>query len=237
MCDGRGLSVHTASGNFLSGKSVLITAGPTQEAVDPVRYLSNHSSGKTGYALARCAAKAGASVYLVSGPVSLDVPEDVQVISVKSAREMLEACEKLFDHVDIAIFTAAVCDYRAKEVANHKIKKNPDVEGADCNDGTMLLELIENPDIIASLAARKKSQIVVGFAAETENLIENAMDKLQRKNADFIVANLVGEGRLGFGTDTNEVYFIDKKGINALGVMRKDEIALRILQRCVACDI
>ena len=237
MCDGRGLSVHTASGNFLSGKSVLITAGPTQEAVDPVRYLSNHSSGKTGYALARCAAKAGASVYLVSGPVSLDVPEDVQVISVKSAREMLEACEKLFDHVDIAIFTAAVCDYRAKEVANHKIKKNLDVEGADCNDGTMLLELIENPDIIASLAARKKSQIVVGFAAETENLIENAMDKLKRKNADFIVANLVGEGRLGFGTDTNEVYFIDYNACEGQGVLRKDEIAFRILEKCVASAI
>ena len=229
--------MHVAKGNFLSGKKVLITAGPTQEAIDPVRYLSNHSSGKTGYALAGCAAKAEASVYLVSGPVDLDAPENVEVISVRSACEMLEACEKLFDYVDIAIFTAAVCDYRVAEVACHKIKKNHNTQGEKAKGDSITLELVENPDIIATLAASKKSQVVVGFAAETENLIENAMEKLQRKNADFIVANLVGEGRLGFGTDTNEVFFVDNNDCEGQGVMHKDEIAFKILEKCLSCKI
>ena len=187
----------------LEGKHVMITAGPTVEPIDPVRYISNRSSGKTGYAIARAARRRGAEVTLVSGPVSIPAPTDVRVVNVKTALEMLQACEEVFPSADIALFSAAVADMRPAHAADHKLKKG----AADADLGT--IQLVENPDILATLGAKKMPhQVVVGFAAETDNVIANAQAKLVKKNADVIVANRVGEG-LAFGTDDNAVCFVD----------------------------
>lgn len=212
----------------LEGKRVLITAGPTQEALDPVRYLTNHSSGKMGYALARIAAQRGAEVILVSGPVDLAVPRGVEVVSVKTAEEMLEASKTVFGAADIAIFSAAVSDMRPKHPAAEKLKKGSD-------DASLTsLELVPNPDILATLAAGKTpDQFVVGFAAETNNLINNAQGKLSSKHADLIVANDVSQGQV-FGKDTNKVFFIEASGVTEVPEMTKTALATHILSKALS---
>ncbi|MBC2889557.1 bifunctional phosphopantothenoylcysteine decarboxylase/phosphopantothenate--cysteine ligase CoaBC [Gordonibacter massiliensis (ex Traore et al. 2017)] len=211
----------------LAGRRVLVTAGPTVEPIDPVRYISNHSSGKTGYAIARAAARRGADVTLVSGPTALAAPEGVRTVHVKTACDMLAAAEEAFPAADVAVFSAAVADMRPKEPAARKLKKGE--PGADL--GT--IELVENPDILASLgAAKRDGQVVVGFAAETENVVANARKKLATKRADLIVGNLVGEGR-AFGTDDNEVWFVTADDVDELPLMSKERLADAILDRAV----
>ena len=188
----------------LSGKHVLITAGPTQEDIDPVRYITNHSSGKMGFSLAEAAAEAGAHVTLVSGPVHLPTPDRVQRVNVNSAREMLAACEAAMP-CDILIAAAAVADYRPESSAAHKLKKDP-----GSADG-MTLQLIRNPDILATLAKRSDRPFSVGFAAETQNLLDYAICKLRDKNLDLIVANDVANSAIGFNSDDNAITVIDRQ--------------------------
>ena len=188
---------------LLTGRRVLITAGPTREAIDPVRYVSNHSSGKMGFVLAEAAAEAGAAVTLVSGPVHLPTPQRVARIDVVSARDMLAACEGAMP-CDILIAAAAVADYRPEAVASQKMKKDP---GSD--DG-LTLRLVRNPDILATLAARADRPFSVGFAAETEHLLDYAARKLKSKNLDLIVANDVANPQIGFNSEDNAVSVIDR---------------------------
>ncbi len=188
---------------LLTGRRVLITAGPTREAIDPVRYVSNHSSGKMGFALAEAAAEAGAAVTLVSGPVHLPTPQRVARIDVVSARDMLAACEGAMP-CDILSAAAAVADYRPEAVASQKMKKAP---GSD--DG-LTLRLVRNPDILATLAARADRPFSVGFAAETEHLLDYAARKLKSKNLDLIVANDVANPQIGFNSEDNAVSVIDR---------------------------
>lgn len=187
----------------LTGRHVLITAGPTQENIDPVRYITNHSSGKMGFALAEAAAEAGARVTLVSGPVHLPTPDRVQRIDVVNARDMLAACEAAMP-CDILIAAAAVADYRPEVVAPQKLKKDP-----ASGDG-LLLQLVRNPDILATLAQRPDRPFSVGFAAETENLLDYATRKLKAKNLDLIVANDVANPGIGFNSEDNAVSVIDR---------------------------
>ncbi len=211
----------------LEGKKVMITAGPTQEPIDPVRYISNHSSGKMAYALAEAARARGAEVILISGPVCLETPSGVKKASVTTAEEMLAVAEDHFKHAEIAIFAAAVCDMRPVEPASRKLKKDDDKKAL------AVLDLVENPDIIASLAKNKRAgQFVVGFAAETDSVIENGARKLRTKNADLIVANEVGEG-LVFGSSRNKAYLIDREGAVELEELPKRVLADRILDRIV----
>ncbi len=210
----------------LDGRRVMVTAGPTVEPIDPVRYISNHSSGKTGYAIARAAALRGADVTLVSGPVSLPAPEGVRVVRVRTAREMLAAAEEAFRDADIAVFAAAVADMRPRAVSDRKLKKGRD------GDELGAIELVENPDILATLAARKDRQVVVGFAAETNDVVPNAEAKLAAKRADFVVANQVGEG-MAFGTDDNAVWFVDAEEIEELPRMPKSRLADEILDKAM----
>ncbi|MCK0752452.1 bifunctional phosphopantothenoylcysteine decarboxylase/phosphopantothenate--cysteine ligase CoaBC [Chromohalobacter japonicus] len=184
---------------------VTITAGPTHEALDPVRYLSNHSSGKMGYALAEAWARRGARVRLISGPVALATPPEVERIDVTSASEMLAAAEHVATESDIFIGCAAVADYRAETVAEHKLKKT------DANE-TMTLTLVKNPDIVAEIAARSSRPLVVGFAAETRDVERYARDKLTRKGLDMIVANDVSQAGLGFGADDNAALLLWRDG-------------------------
>ncbi|SNS60917.1 bifunctional phosphopantothenoylcysteine decarboxylase/phosphopantothenate--cysteine ligase CoaBC [Pseudomonas segetis] len=188
----------------LSGVHVLITAGPTQENIDPVRYITNHSSGKMGFALAEAAAEAGAKVTLISGPVHLPTPERVTRIDVVSARDMLAACEAAMP-CDLLIAAAAVADYRPEVVAQHKLKKDP-----TSGEG-MLLQMVRNPDILATLATREDRPFSVGFAAETENLLEYASRKLKDKNLDLIVANDVANPSIGFNSEENAITIIDRQ--------------------------
>lgn len=190
-------------GGRLTGRHVLITAGPTQENIDPVRYITNHSSGKMGFALAEAAAEAGARVTLVSGPVHLPTPDRVDRIDVVSARDMLAACEAAMP-CDLLIAAAAVADYRPEVVAPQKLKKDP-----SSGDG-LLLQLVRNPDILATLAQRPDRPFSVGFAAETENLLEYATRKLKAKNLDLIVANDVANPGIGFNSEENAVTVIDR---------------------------
>ena len=190
----------------LAGKKILVTAGPTYEKIDPVRFIGNYSSGKMGYAIADHAAARGAEVTLVSGPVAI-VPENpaVKVVSVESAREMLEACGKYFPSSDIAIMTAAVADYAPAETYDHKIKRE--------KDGLDQISLVKNPDIIASLGEHKRDgQILIGFALETDDEFNNAVDKLHRKNLDIIVLNSLRNPGAGFRTDTNQVSICFRDG-------------------------
>ena len=210
----------------LAGRRVMVTAGPTVEPIDPVRYLTNHSSGKTGYAIARAAALRGAEVTLVSGPVSLRAPEGVRLVPVRTALDMLAASEEAFRDADIAVFAAAVADMRPKKAAARKLKKG----AADAELGT--IELVENPDILATLGARKEHQVVVGYAAETHDVAANAQKKLAAKNADFVVANDVSEGR-AFGADVNEVLFVDAEGIEELPLMTKERLADAVLDKAL----
>lgn len=221
---GPGLGGHAP----LAGRKVLVTAGPTVEWIDPVRYVSNPSSGKMGFAVAEAARDAGADVTLVSGPVSLDDPEGVNVVHVDTAVEMLEACENRFDSCDIAVFAAAVSDYRPRVRSDRKLKKSSDGESLAC------VEMIENPDVLATLAARKSAgQFVVGFAAETDDVVEHAREKLRSKGADLIVANQVGEHK-GFQEDGNAAVFVSDRAALELPYMPKRELAAKIVE--VACD-
>ena len=207
----------------LEGKNILITAGPTVEPIDPVRHISNPSSGKTGFALAEAAAERGASVTVVTGPVSLGDPDGVTVLRVKTALEMLEAVNGHFEESDVSIFTAAVSDYRPANPYGRKLKKGED-------DGALSsIELVENPDILATMAAKKHvGQFIVGFAAETENVERNARAKMERKGADMVVANLVGDG-LAFGADENAVTIVTGDDSISFNTMPKQELAHRIL--------
>lgn len=204
----------------LVGKTVLITAGPTIEAIDPVRYLSNHSSGKMGYALARAAQHAGANVLLVSGPVSLTPPTGVNVYSVESAAEMLQTVNSLLEKDMIVIGCAAVSDFSVERPQLEKIKRGQKKH--------MSLELVNNPDIIASVANSALPAYVVGFAAETEHLFEHAKDKLNRKHLDMVVANEVGKDK-GFEQDTNQVTLITSEDVIELPNNHKTRIAGQII--------
>lgn len=205
----------------LEGVSVLITAGPTQEPLDPVRFISNGSSGRSGYAIAQEAAARGARVTLVAGPVSLPDPENVDVIHVRTAREMLEACEEPFEGVDIAIFVAAVSDWRPATCANGKIKH-------DGNDLSVIL--VPNPDIAATLGAKKGDTKVVVYAAETSDVLGHAKKKLVAKNADFVVANDVS-GELGMNSVDNKVWFVERDSVTELPVLSKRQIARELFDR------
>ena len=209
-----------------AGKKILITAGPTVEAIDPVRFISNPSTGKMGYALAAAARYRGAEVVLVSGPSNERVPSGVRVVPVRSAEEMLSACLTELPGADAVIKAAAVGDYRVKDYAPQKIKR----EGAE----TMTLELVQNPDIAREIGLRKRpAQMLVGFAAETENVEANARAKIVRKGLDMVVANDVSAPGSGFGGDTNNVaiYFADRYGREASSVISgsKLEVASGIL--------
>ena len=208
-------------GGSLLGLHVLITAGPTIEAIDPVRYISNHSSGKQGYALAEAAIDAGAKVTLVSGPTRLDIPERVHFIGVESARDMLDAVLAHIDDADIFIGVAAVADYRPATVQEQKIKKT--------DDNAMTLKLVQNPDILKTVAERKQRPFTVGFAAETENLIEHATAKLKRKRLDMIIANNVANTTIGFNADDNETLVITTTGTSEISKMRKSGLARKLI--------
>ncbi|MGH8436458.1 MAG: bifunctional phosphopantothenoylcysteine decarboxylase/phosphopantothenate--cysteine ligase CoaBC [Pseudomonas sp.] len=207
----------------LTGRHVLITAGPTQENIDPVRYITNHSSGKMGFALAEAAAEAGAKVTLITGPVHLPTPERVNRIDVVSARDMLAACEAAMP-CDLLIAAAAVADYRPEVVAQHKLKKDP-----SSGDG-LLLQMVRNPDILATLAQRPDRPFSVGFAAETEKLLDYAARKLKDKNLDLIVANDVANPSIGFNSEENAITIIDRElQQNSLAQTSKGKIARQLI--------
>jgi phosphopantothenoylcysteine decarboxylase/phosphopantothenate--cysteine ligase len=207
----------------LEGKRVLVTAGPTREMLDPVRHLTNPSSGKMGYALARVAKRRGAEVTLVSGPTSLTPPHGVKEVQVTTAQQMHEAVMAEFSQKDAVVMAAAVSDYRPKVTASEKMKK---VRGSES------LKLERTEDILFRLGERKADQILVGFAAETENLLENAREKLQKKNLDFIVANDLAAANAGFASDTNEVTILWPAGeMETLTMATKEEIAKQIWDR------
>ena len=206
----------------MEGLRVLVTAGPSREALDPVRYISNRSSGKMGYSIAENAAKRGAKVTLLSGPVSLDAPKGVEVVPFLTTQELLDHALELVGEQDIVIQAAAPADYRAQEIAPQKIKKQ--------SGEPMTLELVENPDVAATIGKKKEAaQVFVGFAAETNDVIEHAQGKLTRKNLDMIVANDVTRPGAGFDVDTNIVTLITRKGEQALPLMSKAEVAGHIL--------
>ncbi|WP_226664174.1 bifunctional phosphopantothenoylcysteine decarboxylase/phosphopantothenate--cysteine ligase CoaBC [Microbulbifer aggregans] len=208
----------------LAGKKVTITAGPTREALDPVRYLSNHSSGKMGFAIAAAAARAGAAVTLIAGPVKLDTPAGVHRVDVVSTNDMLAAAEQAADDCDIFISAAAVVDFRPAVVAEQKIKKEA---GNDAD----VLSLVKNPDIVATIAARTaRRPFVVGFAAETEKVIAHAEGKLARKQLDMIIANDVSDPEGGFNSDRNQVVVIDPSGQQALPAGLKTELAAQLIE-------
>ena len=209
----------------LAGKRALVTSGPTREAIDPVRYISNHSSGKQGHAIAAALARLGAEVTLVSGPVAVADPTGVKVVKVDSADEMLAACLKA-GAVDVAVCAAAVADWKAAKPASAKIKKKAGAAPPS-------LELAPNPDILATLArpGPKRPVLVVGFAAETENLVANAIDKRTRKGCDWIVANDVSTATGTFGGDRNTVHLISAEGVEDWPTMAKDDVASRLAGR------
>ena len=207
----------------LEGKKILVTAGPTREALDPVRYLTNHSTGKMGYAIAKVAACRGADVTLVTGPTDLEKPRFVKVISVESAREMFKAVTSISWEQDIIIKAAAVADYRPAQVSQEKMKKK---------DGELSLALERTDDILAYLGQHKREgQFLCGFSMETQNLVENSRAKLIKKNLDMVAANSLKVEGAGFGCDTNVVTLITKDGETELGKMTKEEAADRILSK------
>ena len=210
----------------LVGKKILITAGPTYEAIDPVRFIGNHSSGKMGFDIAESAANLGASVILVSGPTNCKVSNSlIDVIPVVTAEEMYNACFKYYENMDVAIAAAAVADYRPKFVASQKIKKT---------DDSFKIELEKTKDILESLGANKKNQFLIGFALETENEIENAKRKIQKKNLDLIVLNSLQDKGAGFGKLTNKVTFIDQDfNLQVMELKSKEDVADDILERVV----
>jgi len=211
----------------LLGRKALVTAGPTREPIDPVRYLSNHSSGKQGYAIARALAAAGAETTLVTGPVELAPPPHVKLIRVETAREMLAACERALP-VDVAVLVAAVADWRTDAAADRKIKKTEKAQAPE-------LRLVRNPDILTALSqANTRPRLVVGFAAETENVVDLAKAKRDRKGADWIVANDVSAKGGAMGGDANRVHLISPSGIEDWPLMDKTEVARRLARRIAA---
>ena len=218
------LESQMCKSNELEGTTVLVTAGGTQENIDPVRYIGNRSSGKMGYAIAEQAARMGANVILVSAPTSLAVPSGVDFVPVDSALSMQEAVESRYDQVDVVVMAAAVSDFRVLHKAEQKIKKME----------SMTLELVKNPDILQGLGAKKNHQILVGFAAETEHVIEYGQDKVARKNLDMLVANDVSKSNAGFNVDTNEGYFLyPNKDPKEMPNMKKSELAHNIMKEVV----
>ncbi|XCF07699.1 bifunctional phosphopantothenoylcysteine decarboxylase/phosphopantothenate--cysteine ligase CoaBC [Tamlana crocina] len=211
----------------LRGKKVLITAGPTYEAIDPVRFIGNHSSGKMGFEIAKAAANLGAEVILVSGPTHQKASHSlIEVIPVTSAQDMYEAVHQYFESVDVAILSAAVADFTPKEVAQQKIKKKSD---------TLTLELTKTKDILASLGDIKKQQYLVGFALETHNELENAKGKLKKKNLNLIVLNSLNDKGAGFKGDTNKVTFIDRKNqITEFELKSKAEVAADLMNKIIS---
>ncbi|WP_159887070.1 bifunctional phosphopantothenoylcysteine decarboxylase/phosphopantothenate--cysteine ligase CoaBC [Paenibacillus puerhi] len=217
----RAVELHFAERGRLTGKRVLITAGGTVERIDPVRYLTNDSSGKMGYALAEAAVRMGAEVTLISGKAAIPAPSGVKLVRVDSALDMLEAVMSRLPDQDVIIKAAAVADYRPAERHEHKLKKS---------DDELTLTLIKNPDILQQIGELKTHQFVVGFAAETRNIEAFAMDKLRRKRCDLLVANDVSAEGAGFGTDTNIVSVYDRSGfVEALPMMGKREVATHLL--------
>lgn len=209
----------------LSGKKILVTAGPTREAMDPVRFISNRSSGRMGYAIAKRAQQWGAEVFLISGPSALPVPYGVHFTRVETAEEMREAVFKYFPEVDIVIKAAAVADYRVKNIRDQKIKKE---------DTSLILELEKTPDILEELGQKKGDKILVGFAAETSHLLVHATEKLQKKNLDFIVVNDVSRKDAGFEVETNAVQIIHRDGrVNNYPLMSKEKVAEAILEEVI----
>ena len=213
------LNAHFPS-RALDGLRVVITAGPTREAIDPVRFIGNHSSGKMGFALARAAADAGASVTVIAGPVHIDTPTGVERINVESARQMLSACKEACSHADIFIACAAVADYRPVTVADHKLKKQ--------GDSGLTIELTQNPDIVATISTQFPTIYTVGFAAETQNVLEHARDKRVRKQLDLIIANDVGNDAV-FGQDHNSVTIIGSE----LELHLPETSKLQVARSCV----
>lgn len=209
----------------LKGKTLLLTAGPTQESIDPVRFISNHSSGKMGYAIARAALEKGAKVILITGPVGICAPEGAEIIPVKTALEMYEQTINNINRSDIAVFTAAVADYRVDTPQGHKIKKT---------DNELVLRLVKNPDIAYEAGKTKGKRVHVCFCAETENLIENAVKKLKTKNCDLVVANDVTMEGAGFGTDTNKVSIVTQNFVKELALKDKYLLAFEILDELEA---
>jgi phosphopantothenoylcysteine decarboxylase/phosphopantothenate--cysteine ligase len=214
-----------ANAAVLSGRKVVVTSGPTHEPIDPVRYIANRSSGRQGHAIALAAARAGAHVVLVSGPVAIADPVGVEVRRVETARDMLAAVEASMP-ADIFIAAAAVADWRVDGAADHKIKK-----GAG---GSPYFTLTENPDILAAISGRTvaRPSLVVGFAAETDHLLEHASAKLARKGCDLIVANDVGPGTGVMGGSSNKVHLVSQRGVESWPLLDKDEVARRLVQTC-----
>jgi phosphopantothenoylcysteine decarboxylase/phosphopantothenate--cysteine ligase len=209
----------------LRGLNILITAGPTREAIDPVRFISNPSSGKMGYAIARAAEMRGANVFLISGPTALQPPANVRVTQVTTAAEMAEMVLNYMGHADVVIKCAAVSDFRPKTVFDYKIKKE---------QAELVLELERTADILKTVGERKQNQIVVGFAAESHQLETFAMEKLRAKNLDLIVANTIGGAGAGFESDTNRVSLLFKDGSRErIETMPKTELAHLLLDRIV----
>ena len=212
---------ETAKEKDLAGKRVLVTAGPTRESIDPVRFITNHSTGKMGYAVARQAMLRGAEVTLVSGPVSIDPPPFVRVVNVSSAKDMFEAVKVNFADADIIIKTAAVADYTPESTADEKIKKS---------DGSLSIQMKRTADILKWLGENKRDgQVLCGFSMETENMLENSRTKLQKKNADLIAANSLREEGLGFGTDANHLVLIKRDGVTDLPLLSKSDAADKLL--------
>lgn len=210
---------------YLQGRHVVITAGATQEEIDPVRYITNHSTGKMGYALAKEARNAGAKVTLISGKTNLPQPYGVDVVNVISAADMRECVVNNFEKADVVIMSAAVADYTPIEKADHKIKKA---------EGDLSIALKRTQDILLTIGKKKREdQVVIGFAMETENLLENAAKKLQEKNANYIIANSIREPGAGFGVDTNIVKIIYPTSVEDLGLLSKDDTAKEILRHCL----
>ena len=218
------LEAKMCSTNELEGTTILVTAGGTQESIDPVRYIGNRSSGKMGYAIAEQAARIGAKVILVSAPTSLPIPNGVDFISVDSAVSMQEAVEARYNDVNVVIMAAAVSDFRVLHKAEQKIKKME----------SMTIELVKNPDILQGLGSKKSHQILVGFAAETEHVIKYGQDKVAKKNLDMLVANDVSKSNAGFNVDTNEGYFLyPDKEPKEMPNMKKSELARHILREVI----
>ena len=207
---------------LLAGQTVVITAGPTREAIDPVRYISNHSSGKMGYALAQAARDQGAKVVLISGPTHLVTPEEVTYVAIESAQDMLTACLKAVPDADYFIATAAVADYRPDTVSQQKLKKQH-------LDNSLSLNLVQNPDILATISKQYPHAITIGFAAETQNLIANAKAKLKRKGVHMIIANDVSDTRIGFNSDDNQVALVTADDVEDLPLLSKQNLARQLI--------
>ena len=217
---------HFELAQSLSGKHWLVTAGPTYENIDPVRFIGNYSSGKMGFAIAEALAHAGASVTLVSGPTSLQIHHpNIQVLRVTSALQMLEACLSAFPHVHGVVKAAAVADYRPETIATEKIKKSSE---------ELTIPLVKNPDILAILGQQKTHQKIIGFALETNNELEHAQQKRLKKNADAIVLNSLNDEGAGFQTDTNRVHWVTENGCESWPLLTKEEVAKLIVQKIVS---